>query len=338
MKKALSVLVLCWSLNSCDDGDLQIEEVDFDAVGVQSCPGIEEPTETTFFFKIDEDEALLLQLAEGLLVNETSEPGTLTSTIPDASQLIYRLFSDNVSADYFCDALPPLEPTVLKENPATAGDIGITTKVDTVTATAKTYSHTIAIQNLALVNDQGEQLTDLSVLEYGEFLTSPSNSATLSPAFSNYIDQDVAECQTPPVAGSLRLTKLINDEYIALDVPEDEELFINMATDTIPRSLPLTDSNIFKYIILDTIATDVTCTATFGEDVKSWTFASTAGNLNVETVATAPDANGTISYVHTITLTNIVLEGIGENAGEAPVEFAEIPLIEFGTYTTTGTE
>ena len=264
MKKAVFVVFLCWSLSSCDDGDLQIEEVDFDAVGIQTCPGIAEPTETTFFFKIDEDEALLLQLAGGLLKNETSEPGTLTSTIPDASQLIYRLFSDNVGVNYFCDDLPPLEPSVLKENPATAGDITVTTKVDTVTAASKTYSHTIAIQNLALVNDQGEQLTDLSVLEYGEFLTSLPNSATLSPAFTNYASQAVTACQTPPITGTQRLTKVLNDEYIALDVPVDEGLFSNMATDTVPRTLALADTNIFKYVVLDTFATDVTCAATLG--------------------------------------------------------------------------
>src|SRR6056297_569270 len=99
MKKSL-LFGLLTVLFSCDDGELQIERVDFEAVDVTSCGKVEDPTETTFFFKIDQDEALLLNLAGGLIANETSTPGSKTSTIPSASKLIYRLFSDNVSQAY----------------------------------------------------------------------------------------------------------------------------------------------------------------------------------------------------------------------------------------------
>lgn len=335
MRKTIFLSLLV-GLGACDDGDLQIEAVDFDEVGIQSCPGIEEPTETTFFFKIDEDEALLLNLAEGLIKNETSESGTLTSTIPSPSNLIYRLFSDNVTSGYFCDDLPPLEPTVLKENSATAGDISIDTRVDTLTANAKEYAHTISITGLSLENDQGEQLTDLSTLVYGDFITRPANSARLDVPFSNYSEIAFDRCAPAPIDGTLRLEKTINDEFIALDVPEEENLFENVATlDTVPRTIVLEDNDIFKYIVLDTQASEFACEATFGESVKSWQLVSTAGTLIVETVEGQPEANGNIPYTHTITIEGLVLTAKGVGTNGEDVNLPEIPNLALGTYSTT---
>ncbi len=324
--------VVIIGLFSCDDGDLQIEEVDFDASNIESCPGLADPTQTTFFFKIDEDEALLLNLAGGLIKNTTSEPGTLTSTIPEPSNLIYRFFSGNVTSAYFCDAIPPLEPSVIKENLATAGSIMVDTEVDTLTAETKDYRHTISITDLSLTNDQGEQLTDLSTLVYGDFITKPRNSARLQAPFSNYSDIEAITCAIAPVEGTIRLTKVLNDEFIALEVATADSLFINAATDTIPRSLALTDREIFKYTVLDRIANnDLACAATFGEDSNSWSFVSTSGNLQVETVASVPDANGSITYTHSITLENMVLTSM---ANATPINLAEIPSVAFGTYVT----
>jgi len=320
---------------SCDDGDLQIEEVDFDEAQIESCPGLEDPTQTTFFFKIEEDEALLLNLAGGLIQNETSAPGTLASTIPEPSNLIYRFFSENVTSAYFCDAVPPLTPTVVKENLATAGDISIDTRVDTLTADTKNYSHTISIKNLALLNDQGEQLTDLSTMDYGDFITRQKNSAKLGVPFSNYSDLDITECTAAPVADNTRLFKIINDEFIALDVAAADSLFVNAATDSVPRNLDLGNREVFKYTVLDTVMDNaLACSTSFGEDIKSWHFVSTSGNLNVETVASAPDVNGSIAFTHTITLENMVLTLKGAGANGNDVSIAPIPLVEFGTYTT----
>ncbi len=319
-------------LYSCDDGDLQIEQVDFDASKIESCPGLEDLAQTTFFFKIDEDEALLLNLAGGLIQNETSMPGTLASTIPEPSNLIYRFFSDNVTSAYFCDAIPPLTPTVVKENSATAGDISIDTRVDTLTADTKDYRHTISIKNLSLLNDKGEQLTDLSTMEYGDFITKPKNSAKLEVPFSNYSAVAASQCITPPIEGTMRLTKVAIDEFIALDIPSSANMFANVATDSVPRNLDLKDLELFNYVVMDMLASnDLACAATFGENIKSWRFVSTSGNLKVETVAGAPDANGITTYTHIITLENMVLTS---GANTAAVNLAAIPSVEFGTYTT----
>ncbi len=334
MKKIVFLIFLIGCF-SCDDGDLQIEQVNFDTSKIETCPGLADPTQTTFFFKIEEDEALLLNLAGGLINNATSEPGTLTSTIPEPSNLLYRFFSGNVTSAYFCDAIPSLEPRVVKENLATAGNIGIDTKVDTLTAETKDYRHTIYITDLSLKNDQGEQLTDLSTLVYGDFITKSQNSAKLEVPFSNYSDIVPTLCTTAPVDGTIRLYKVINDEFITLDVATADSLFVNAATDTIPRILDLKEKEIFKYMVLDAIAaTDMACAATYGADIKSWRFVSTSGNLKIETVASIPDANGSITYTHSIILENMVLTSKANGTATNDVNLAEMPVVEFGTYTT----
>lgn len=334
MKKVIFISFLAL-LCSCDDGDLQIESVDFEAVDIQSCGDLEDATETTFFFKIDQDEALLLNLEDGLLINQTSSPGTLQSSLPTASNLIYRLFSDNVAQGYFCDAIPPLEPTVIKENTATAGAIAIDTKVDAVTQLNKSYVHTISITDLSLTNDQNERLTDSSTLVYGDFKTSTANSAQLEFPFSNYETiTTLSECGSAPTEGSIRLYKSVNDEYISLDIPLS--VLINESTaETAARTFSLVDGK-FRYAVFNLlVSTDRICDDTaLAEGEETWNFISSGGNVTVETVENAPDANGTISYTHTIVLEKLILVLKGDGADINDVTLSEIESVDFGTYTT----
>ena len=340
--KELVFLSAIMVLVSCDDGDLQIEQVDFDEVNIQSCPGLEDTTETTFFYKIDGDEALLLNLAEGLINNETSEPGTIASTVPETSNLIYRLFSDDVSQAYFCDAIPPLEPVVIKENLATAGNISIETQVDTLTASDKVYAHAINIDGLSLENDQGEQLTDLTTLEYGTFITQTENSARLTDntnlpvPFSNYAEVGTQLCAPAPLPNTIRVYKALNDEFIALDVPQEVDIFKNEVTpDTTSRVVVLKDKNIFKYVVLNTLVDNtLACTATFGEDVEAYPLVSKSGKLRVRTVAAEPAADNSITYTHTITLENLILTSKATETTGKDVDLPELSLVDWGTYST----
>ncbi len=228
-----------------------------------------------------------------------------------------------------------MQPTVINENLATAGIIAIDTRVDTLTADTKNYAHTISIKNLSLTNDKGEQLTDLSILEYGDFITQPRNSARLEVPFSNYASIEPMLCTTAPIDSTLRFYKTINDEFIVLDVPEEADLFENVATpDTIPRTLDLKEREVFKYVVFNTLATDLACTTAFAENIKSWQLVSTSGTLKVVTVASMPEADGSIAYTHTITLENMVLTSKASGAGTNNVNLAAIPEVEFGTYTT----
>ncbi|WP_282113274.1 hypothetical protein [Maribacter stanieri] len=150
----------------CNDGDLQIEIVDFDSIEiVQSCDTVSVSTENVLF-KINGDEALIVTLPSGLLKNEVSTT-ELTSAVPGSSQISYRIFSETVTSTYFCDSPPPLTPTVLEEIEAEGGSIIITT----TTEDSITFTHTIQLSGITFLNENGSRITDLQVSEFGTVTT-----------------------------------------------------------------------------------------------------------------------------------------------------------------------
>ena len=158
----LSILAL-----GCDDGDLQIEVIDFNESAAANCGTA--TINTTLFFKINDDEALILEIPDGLLANEASTD-TITSTIPSQSQLTYRVFSGTVSSSYFCNTIPPVDPTVIDEIEAANGEVLISTAKGTG-ADSLAYIHTIRLKNITLERTNGSRITDLTINEYGTITT-----------------------------------------------------------------------------------------------------------------------------------------------------------------------
>ena len=150
----------------CNDGDLQIETVDFDSIDtVQNCDTVSTTT-SNVLFKINGDEALIVTLPSGLLQN-TVTTTDLESAVPGSSQVSYRIFSDNVTSAYFCDSPPPLTPTVKEEIEAEGGSIFITT----TTEDSVTFTHTIRLSGITFLNENGSRITDLQVSEFGTVIT-----------------------------------------------------------------------------------------------------------------------------------------------------------------------
>lgn len=158
-----SLLLLSLMFLSCDDGDLEIETIDFDSITtIETCGGID-VTAANVLIKINGDEALIVQLPAGRLSNEVTAETTV-ATIPGEAQVIYRIFGENVSAAYFCDAIPPLEPSVTQEINAAAGSVRITT---TLNADGTTYDHFIQLDNITFLQDDGSRITDLTINDFG---------------------------------------------------------------------------------------------------------------------------------------------------------------------------
>ncbi|PIB30022.1 hypothetical protein BFP77_05225 [Maribacter sp. 4U21] len=152
---------------SCNDGDLQIETVDFDSIEtVQFCETVVVNAEN-LLFKINGDEALIIELPSNLLKNEITTTD-ITSQVPSATQITYRIFSDNVSNNYFCDAIPPLTPSVIEEIGAQDGQIFITT----VAGEGDTFVHTIRLSGISFVAENGSRITNLEINEFGTVTTS----------------------------------------------------------------------------------------------------------------------------------------------------------------------
>ena len=173
MKKKLLFIFSFALILGCSDGDLQIETIDFDSVAIQDCANIDVTTGNVFF-KISTTEALILELQSGVLNNGNSTTDTVetVSSIPGNSQLVYRIFSDNVTSNYFCDDVPPATPTVIEEIEAADGSV-IIKSIANVDSTA--FSHTIQLSGISLVNAAGERITDLSISDFGEITTTISN-------------------------------------------------------------------------------------------------------------------------------------------------------------------
>jgi hypothetical protein len=166
--KRLVFILFTGILMSCNDGDLQIESINFDDISIQTC----ESTITlssTVFFKLNAEEALILELQSGLLKNEASQE-TIISALPGESNLIYRLFTGTVATDYFCNAIPPITPTVLEEIEASVGEVLITTIQSPSDSTQ--FEHTIELRNITLINQQGDRITDTSISNFGTITTS----------------------------------------------------------------------------------------------------------------------------------------------------------------------
>ncbi len=326
-----SLLILFFS---CDDGDIQIEEINFDETDAQFCGSTsDEKLATTFLFKILEDEALLLTLAAGQFANATTAEGSTNGDLSamGTPSLTYRFFSGTVNKDYFCNEVPALEPTVVKENAATGGTVSIASNVTQTTETTKTYIHSISITDLSLLNDQEQRLTDLSTLEYGNFTTETLNSASLEVPFSNYEAATVAGCDAS--SGQIPLYKTANDEFIRLTL--STALLANAATGDNPRTAEIGTEAGFTNIVLSELVTEeLVCSTAMDADIVVGDYTATAGTISVSTIENAPDSEGVITFTHTITLTDVTLVLQSNTEGGSDVTLDVVPSIAFGTVTT----
>ncbi|WP_036379147.1 hypothetical protein [Muricauda sp. MAR_2010_75] len=153
---------------SCSDGDLQIETIDFDSVAIQYCTAPIRNTKN-IMFKINDDEALILELQSGVLnKGVVGETVTTESAIPNQSQVTYRIFSDGVTKNYFCDDIPTTEPTVVEEIEAQDGTVTVET---TANEDNTEFVHTIRLSGISFVTGTDERITDLTINEFGEVTT-----------------------------------------------------------------------------------------------------------------------------------------------------------------------
>ncbi len=171
MRQFLFFCLICLFV-SCDDGDLQIETLDFDNSSIDVCATVAVNTEN-ILFKINDDEALILTLPANILKNEiTPEDTPITSNVTESgpSKITYRIFSDKVSKNYFCDDIPPISPTVIDEIPAKNGSVIITT---VLAEDEVSFEHTIQLDNITLETSSGSRITDLSINDFGVVTTKP---------------------------------------------------------------------------------------------------------------------------------------------------------------------
>ena len=103
--KKLILLILAFSLFSCNDGDFEVPVFEF-TEGISSCG------EYVLFKKnSDATEVLVLSISDSQL--GVTEGDKTINISPE--NLIYRIFDEAISDNYFCVTIPPTTPIVLKD-------------------------------------------------------------------------------------------------------------------------------------------------------------------------------------------------------------------------------
>ncbi|MBW1656285.1 hypothetical protein [Flavobacterium quisquiliarum] len=182
MKKYLSLILFAFLLNGCDDGDLTVQEINFDNVTPVSCS-----EDNTLMYKLKSREAFLLQMPKtGGLVND---PGTYVYDIPTGGngtyRAIYRAYDGALVADNICGLIPPSTPKVVEEWIATSGKINITTtqktseRADDGSTKLIGYNYSINFTNITFAISNSKPQT-YPTYPFGTFSSTVSVPASLS--------------------------------------------------------------------------------------------------------------------------------------------------------------
>ena len=129
---------------SCNDGNYDVPLFQF-TDDVYGCGEY-------ILYKTSEDkiESLLLTLTNGEL---GTEEGTETYSISSSREIIYRIFDSGIDENYFCQPVPPITPTVIKEVKAETGEIIIVTSEILKNEEIVGYSYDITLSDLLFLDN-----------------------------------------------------------------------------------------------------------------------------------------------------------------------------------------
>ncbi|MFH6996949.1 hypothetical protein ACHRVZ_03390 [Flavobacterium sp. FlaQc-57] len=225
MKKYASLLLFALLLNGCDDGDLTVDSVDFDAISAQSC----DPLINTLIYKLKAQESLLLQLPAGSIKNDPTLPNdpliyNIDQDGNGSYRFLYRAYDGTVATANICGAIPPKTPNVTQEWLAISGVIQIATaqieETDATTGSSKItgYNHSINFKNITFLKPSGIDQV-MAEFPFGDLKTTVTN-----PVVVSFTDENADYCPTAK--------KIYNDNGISSLVIEnlDPALIDNSAT------------------------------------------------------------------------------------------------------------
>lgn len=164
MKKILTILAIVL-LASCDKGDFEIPSFQFEET-VQDCG-------TYIVYRTNSEDTEALVLVMNSTVIKSEETTTPLKLYISATNLQYRLFDGAIGTDYFCQTLPPITPTVIKNWTGVAGADNYiqveTTKYYNSSDVHIGYKHYITLHNMKLEN--GSDSIMYESFEFGTFTT-----------------------------------------------------------------------------------------------------------------------------------------------------------------------
>ena len=301
MKRFLGLLACVFALNSCDDGDLTLETINFEDATTQSC------TTNDIIYKLKEKEALLLEIPESSFENEPTDPDAPTIINIDNStyRVVYRFYNGTVASDNICNTIPPALPNVTDQWTATSGKIQIiTTAVKTTNTTENStritgYNHNIVFKNITFAKTSGTQVYE--TFPFGDYIT----SATPLP-FG--FDKIAEQC-----TNSKQIYNYTSSEALTID-KIDPALIVNSET---PLNTPRTgligsviNKLTYRLYSNGVLTPDYFCTTTvpvLPSISEEWNavngVSGVSGIIEVTTIK-----SGTTAYKHTIVIKNATLK------------------------------
>ena len=172
MKKIILFVALFVGF-SCNDGNLDISSFEFEDE-VNICGTTQY---TLYRLSTDEQrEALIVTLTDLQIRKDEDIVAPVSVTETGTYTVTYRLFNEKVTDAYFCAAVPPVTPEVVKDWRGTSGTIVVENQpvYDTDGVTITGWQHYIVLVDVVLVVDDQELKLDETFL-FGTAETGPAS-------------------------------------------------------------------------------------------------------------------------------------------------------------------
>lgn len=300
MKRILSLLAFAILFNSCDDGNLTLETINFEDITTQSCSANE------ILYKLKDREALLLQIPLSSFKNEPTTSGSPTSINIDNStyRVVYRFYNGTISSNNICSIIPPATPYVNDQWTVSAGTIQITTTADISTNTSNNstringYNHNIIFKNITFDKNNGTQVYDS--FTFGLYKTTIT-------ALPFGFEKELKQCTTSKQVYDFKGSEAFTLDNLEASLIVNEETPLNTPRTALIGSV----KNKVTYRLYSGIITPnyfcATTTPTTPTISQEWNaldgVAGVSGIIEVTTIK-----NGTSAYKHTIVLKNTTLK------------------------------
>ncbi len=122
MKRVILSVFLLTILWSCDDGEIVLENLDFENSTIDFCNGPSNSKDVVYAYKNDGTfESFSVEINNDIL--QTDEDGKIITPEEDLirvnlntqGQATYRIYSSEIPNDYFCDVVPPSNVNIQQE-------------------------------------------------------------------------------------------------------------------------------------------------------------------------------------------------------------------------------
>ncbi len=243
MKKTLSIIALVFIINACDDGNLQIDNIDFEDVVAKKCDVKD------VYYKIKDSEILFIELPATTFTNDETPADTPnTISITGDIKVTYRQYNDIVTSENVCPTVPSATPNVIEEWRATSGTIEITTTAikttDAVTNATKItgYKNYIVFKNITFQTPNGE-------IVYPNYVFGNYNTSATSLAFGFNEDNAVKSTCSNTVYN-------FNGSEVVTFTPADFTILFANEVTTTPRTALIDASNTMSYRLYNNVVTN----------------------------------------------------------------------------------